>query len=171
MTDRIIQVGDDAYGNGTFGPIPVGTKLRVSVFDIEETVTGPNAKNPGSPQFVFTAKVLDDFPFTYVDPDSGEESEQNAKGREIRYNYITLDPKAAGAWALVAFAEAVGWKTEKGKGVSVPVNLKEVQGTEFLAKIGQNKGQDGKMYNRVTGYAKVNPGTPVTPVTQSWETV
>jgi len=155
---RVIAVGDDAYGTGKFYPIPVGAKVRVSVFDIEEGVTGPNSAKPGSPQFVFTAKVVEDYEFSGVDEDTYEEFTANAKGREIRYNYISLDPDAKGAWALAAFAEAVGWPSEKGKGVEVPDNVKEVLGTEFIAKIGQNKGQDGNIYNRVTGYAKAKLG-------------
>lgn len=155
---RVIAVNADAYGNGKFYPIPVGSKVRVAVFEIEETVTGPNSKVPGTPQFVFTAKVVEDFEFTAFDEDTGAEVTQNAKGREIKYNYISLDPNAAGAWALVAFADAVGWPTDKEKGVSLPDNLKEVLGTEFTAKIGQNKGQDGNVYNRVTGYSKIRAG-------------
>jgi hypothetical protein len=145
----VIQVNEKAFeGQGEYEPIPVGTKLRVSVFDIDKTVTGPNSTNPGKDQFVFTAKVT-------------EEGAYN--GREIRYNYIPLYPEAGNAWSLVAFAEAVGWKTEKGKGVDVPENLKSVLGTEFLAKIGQTNSQKinpatDKPYvnNRVTGYAKLS---------------
>jgi hypothetical protein len=155
---RVIKVGEDAYGNGEFAPIPVGTKLKVAVYDIEESVTGPNSQKPGTPQFMFTAKVTDDF--QWVDPEKGP---QNAKGREIRYNYITLDPDAKGAWALVAFANAVGWPTKDG--VELPDNLKDVLGTEFVAKIGQTQSQKtdpntGKPYmnNRVTGYAKIKSG-------------
>ena len=166
MADRVIQVGDDAYGSGVFHPIPIGARLRVSVFDIEETVTGPNSKKPGSPQFVFTAKVVEDYEFSGVDPDTGVSYTENAKGREIRYNYISLDPAAAGAWALVAFAEAVGWKTAKGEGVTVPENLKTVLGTEFIAKIGQSNGQDGNVYNRVTGYQKAKVGGGGVPETK-----
>lgn len=144
---RVIKVGESAFSSD-FTPIPVGTKLKVSVFDITEGVTGPNSQNPGSPQFVFTAKVTEEGEFA---------------GREIRYNYISLDPNAKGAWALVAFAEAVGWPTEKGQGVSVPDDLTEVLGTEFIAKIGQTTGQDGNIYNRVTGYAPLRKGGGGTP--------
>lgn len=145
---RVIKVGEDAFGSD-FTPIPVGSKLKVSVFDIKEGVTGPNSQNPGSPQFVFTAKVTEEGEFA---------------GREIRYNYISLDPKAKGAWALVAFAESVGWPTSKENGVELPDDLTEVLGTEFIAKIGQTTGQDGNTYNRVTGYAPLRKGgVPATP--------
>lgn len=158
----IIPVGDDAFGNGSYEPIPVGTKLRVSVFEIEKT-TVQNGDNAGQPQFVFTAKVTEDGAF---------------KGREIKYNYVPLYAAAKNAWSLVAFAEAVGWKTEKGAGVDVPDNLAEVLGTEFIAKIGQTNSQKtnpetGQPYvnNRVTGYQKVKgDGAPSTPSTEppSW---
>jgi len=144
---RVIQVNPDAFGDGEFEPIPTGTKIKVAVFDIEEGVTGPNSQKPGTPQFVFTAKVTEDGPY---------------KGREIRYNYITLDPNAKGAWALVAFAEAVGWRTSKDKGVELPDDLRDVLGTEFVARIGQVNSQKvnpttGQPYvnNRVTGYQKL----------------
>jgi hypothetical protein len=143
----IIKVNEDAFG-GDFEPIPVGTKLQVSIFDIEDTVTGPNSKNPGQRQAVFTAKVTEDGQY---------------KGREIRYNYIPLYADAGNAWALVAFAEAVGWKTEKGKGVDVPDRLNGLLGVEFIAKIGQSASQKINentglpyMNNRVTGYAKLS---------------
>lgn len=175
MADRVITVGDEALGNsGSFAPIPTGTKLRVAVYDIEESVSGPNSKKPGSAQFVFNAKVTEDY--TWVDPEKGP---QNAKGRELRYNYIPLDPGAGNAWALVAFAEAVGWKVDPtAKSVSVPGNLREVLGTEFIAKIGQTQSQKtdpatGEPYvnNRVTGYAKVKSGGGggiTEPATKNW---
>jgi len=171
---RTIAVNKEAFGNGTFLPIPVGSKVKVSVFEIKEGVTGPNSKKPGTPQFEFTAKVTDDFEFTGVDPDTGAVLTQNARGREIRYNYIPLDENAGNAWALVAFAEAVGWEVSKETGVAVPVDLTEVLGTEFIAKIGQNKGQDGKTYNRVTGYQHLSKApkggsTPATPAAKSWD--
>lgn len=169
---RVITVGDDAVGSGSFEPIPVGTKLKVALFDIKEGVTGPNSKKPGSPQFEFTVKVTEDGQF---------------KGREIRYNYITLDPAAAGAWALAAFSEAVGWKVtkaEEGEGwnVELPDNLTDALGTEFIAKIGQTSNpakvnpETGKPYvnNRVTGYAKLKAGAglPAKPdAAQTWGSV
>lgn len=166
---RIIGVGDEAFSGGEFAPIPAGTKLRVSVFDVKETVTGENSKTPGQPQFVFTAKVQDEF--EWVDPERGP---QRAKGREIRYNYIPLFKGAGNAWALVSFAEAVGWKTDSKTGnVEVPDNLSDVLGVEFIAKIGAQAGQDGKVYNRVTGYAKLGgktsgSATAEAPAKKSW---
>lgn len=167
---RVIRVGDDAVSSGDFEPIPVGTKLKVALFDIEET-TVKSGENAGKPQFVFTAKVTEDGQY---------------KGREIRYNYITLDPSAKGAWALAAFAEAVGWKVTKNDGgegwnVELPDNLSDALGTEFTAKIGQTNSQKvnpntGKPYvnNRVTGYAKLKAGgsTPAAPsAEQTWGSV
>lgn len=150
---RIIPVGDDAF-SGDFSPIVAGTKLKVAVFDITEGVSGPNSKTPGSPQFVYTAKVTDDTEVQFQDGKVG-----SAKGREIRYNYVTLNPNSAAAWQLTAFASAVGWEAEKGKGVSVPDNLSDVLGTEFVAKIGVQTGQDGNVYNRISGYAKLGSST------------
>jgi hypothetical protein len=150
---RVISVGNEAFQGGTFTPIPTGTKLRMSVFDIQETV----GKTSGKPQFVFTAKVT-------------EEGEY--KGREIRYNYITLDGTAKNAWALVAFAEAVGWPTDPKKGVEVPDSLNDVLGTEFIGKVGISTDQNDpeKKYNRVTGYTKVG-GAAAKKATQPTEAV
>lgn len=143
---RVISVGNEAFQGGNFTPIPTGTKLRMSVFDIQETV----GKSSGKPQFVFTAKVTEDGEY---------------KGREIRYNYITLDGAAKNAWALVAFAEAVGWPTDKNKGVEVPDNLNDVLGTEFVGKVGISTDQNDpeKKYNRVTGYSKIGKGGATPP--------
>ncbi len=162
---RVIRVNDDAFSEqtGDWEPIPVGTKLKSTVFDIKESVTGPNAKNPGAPQFMFTAKVTEDGPY---------------KGREVAYNYIPLDPEAGNAWALTAFAEAVGWPSEKGVGVTVPDDLTEVLGTEFVAKFGQQASQKineatGKPYinNRVTGYQHISKAVskPVAGEKVGWE--
>lgn len=174
MAGRVITVGEESFGNnGSFAPIPNNTKLKVSVYDIEEGVSGPNSKKPGAPQFVFNAKVTEDY--SWVDPEKGP---QNAKGRELRYNYIPLDAGAGNAWALVAFAEAVGWPVDaSNKSVTVPENLREVLGTEFVAKIGQTQSQKidpetGQPYvnNRVTGYAKVKAGGGgiTEPAVKSW---
>lgn len=162
---RVIKVGTEAFGNGSFEPIPVGTKLRVAVFDIKEGETGPNSKKPGSPQFEYTAKVVEDGPY---------------KGRELRYNYVPLDPEASNAWVLVAFAEAVGWKTSKEEGVEVPDDLSDVLGTEFLARIGQRTSQKidpetGKPYinNTIQGTQKIKEGGGGKPETPEdlWGTV
>lgn len=153
---RVIKVNEEAFGND-FEPIPVGAKLKVAVFDIKEGVTGPNSKNPGSPQFEYTAKVVEDGPY---------------KGRELRYNYVPLDPNSGNAWVLVAFAEAVGWPTSKEDGVSVPDDLSDVLGTEFVARIGQSASQKtnpetGKPYinNTIRGTQKLAKGgtTPKAP--------
>lgn len=148
---RSIGVDDKALeGTGDFQPIPDGAKLRVSVFDIEETKvkSGPNA---GKDQAVYTVKVVEDGEF---------------KGREVKYNYIPLFAGAKNGWVLTAFAEAVGWKVDKDtKVVEVPDNLKEVLGTEFIAKFGQVESEKinpntNKPYvnNRVTGTRKIRSG-------------
>lgn len=167
---RSIRVGADAVSSGNFEPIPVGTKLRMAVYEISEGVTGPNSKRPGTPQFVFTAKVTE---------------EGQYKGRELKYNYVTLDPTADNAWALAAFAEAVGWPVTKIEGsddwsVEVPDNLSDVLGTEFIGRVGQTNSQKineatGKPYvnNNVRGYAPLKAGAPAPKPTeqQTWDSV
>lgn len=162
---RSIGVDDKALeGSGDFTPIPEGTKVRVSIFDIEET-TVKRGDNAGKPQFVYTAKVVEDGEF---------------KGREIRYNYVPLFAGAKNGWTLTAFAEAVGWKVDKEtKTVEVPDNLKEVLGTEVIAKIGTTESDKvnpdtGKPYinNRVTGVRKIKAGGGggiTEPSTKGWE--
>ncbi len=149
---RSIGVDDKALeGTGDYQPIPEGTKLKVSIFEIKEGVTGPNSKNPGKPQFEYTAKVTEDGEF---------------KGRELRYNYVPLFAGATNGWVLTAFAEAVGWKIDKDtKTVEVPDDLTEVLGTEVIAKIGQRESQKinpntNKPYinNTVTGVRKIRSG-------------
>lgn len=152
-----VKVNEKAFETNEFHPIPVGSKVKVSVFDIKEGVTGPNSKSPGMKQFVYTAKITEDFEFPWSD-DQGNSGTQNAKGREIRFNYIPLDPNAGNAWALVAFAEAVGWAASKEQGVDVPDDLTDVLGTEFIATIRQSKGQDGKTYNQIGSTAKIGKG-------------
>ena len=133
---RVIAVGQAAVEQaGDFEPIPSGTRLKVSVYDITEGVAGPNSKNPGSPQFNWTAKVTE---------------EGKYQGREIRYTYVPLDPNVGHAWNLAQFAKAVGWKIDDNGGVHVPDNLNEVLGTEVLAKISQTaKDDQGRIFNRV----------------------
>jgi len=161
---RSIGVDDKALeGNGDYAPIPTDAKLRVSIFDIEET-TVKNGDNKGKPQFTYTAKVVEDGEF---------------KGREIRYNYVPLFAGAKNGWTLTAFAEAVGWKVDKEtKTVEVPDNLKEVLGTEVIAKIGQTESQKinpetNKPYinNRVTGVRKIKSGGGITEpaVKKGWD--
>lgn len=146
---RVIQVGTEDFGNTEFKNIPVGTKLRASVFDIEETTS-----KEGKPQFVWTAKVTEDGEF---------------KGREIRYNYVPLHDGATNKWVLVSFAEAVGWPTSPDKGVEVPDNLRDVLGTEILITVGERtNNQTGVVYNRVTRTAKIKAGGETPKAKKSW---
>lgn len=162
---RTIGVGDEAFGGGNFTPIPVGTKIKVSVFEIEET-TVKNGENAGKPQFVWTAKVTEEGPF---------------QGRELRYNYVPLFAGAKNEFVLVTFAEAVGWKAAKGSGVEVPDDLNDVLGTELIVKVGQRTDPDKTnddgtpvIYNTVRGTFPLGKGggTPAaeTP-TQTWGSV
>lgn len=135
---RVVNVGADATQRGEFKLIPVGTKVKVSVYEVDETVTGPNSKFPGEPQFVYTAKVTEEGEF---------------KGRELRYNYIPLHGKGNDGWKLATFADAVGWEVSDDGAIEVPDNLNEVLGTEFVARIGQQKSQKT---NPETGEPYVN---------------
>lgn len=161
---RNIGVDDKALeGTGDFQPIPEGTKLRVALFDIEETKV-QNGENKGKDQAMYTVKVVEDGEF---------------KGREVKYNYVPLFSGAKNGWVLTSFAEAVGWKVDKDtKNVEVPDNLKDALGTEFIAKFGQVESQKinpntGKPYinNRVTGTRKIRSGGAITePAAQkSWD--
>lgn len=149
---RSIGVDDKALeGTGDFQPIPNGAKLRVSVFEIEETVINKEGENKGKPQFVYTVKVTEDGEF---------------KGREVKYNYVPLFAGAKNGWVLTAFAEAVGWKVDKDtKTVEVPDNLTDVLGTEFIAKFSQRESTKlnpatNKPYinNQVSGTRKIRAG-------------
>ena len=147
---RSIAVNPEALAGGDFTPIPNGTKLRVSVYDIEEgkVKNGPNA---GKDQAMFTVKVTEDGPY---------------KGREIKYNYIPLFAGAGNAWFLAAFAAAVGWPIDKEtNAIEIPDNLKDVVGTEFIAVIRETESQKinpdtGKPYinNQVNGARKIKSG-------------
>jgi hypothetical protein len=147
---RSIGVDDKALEGGNFEPIPDGTKLRVSLFEIEET-TVQNGDNKGKPQAMYTVKVTEDGPY---------------KGREVKYNYFPLFAGAKNGWVLTSFAEAVGWKVDKDtKVVEVPDNLADALGTEFIAKFGTTKStkvnpETGQPYinNRVTGTRKIKAG-------------
>lgn len=148
---RSVGVDDKALeGTGDFQPIPEGAKLRVSLYDIEETVVA-NGPNKGKEQAMYTVKVVEDGEF---------------KGREVKYNYVPLFSGATNGWVLTSFAEAVGWKVDKDtKTVELPDNLKDALGTEFIAKFGQTESQKvnpntGKPYinNRVTGTRKIKSG-------------
>ena len=134
---RNITVGKEHFNDGEFEPIPAGTKIKVSVYDVKEGVSGPNSKYPGKAQFEWTAKVTEDGPY---------------KGREIRYNYVPLDGTVPHAWNLTQFASAVGWPADPDTGVEVPDNLNDVLGTEIVAKIGQtdpNRDPEKRVFNRV----------------------
>lgn len=137
---RIIAVGEAAFENsGSFEAIPAGTRLKVSIYDVKEGVSGPNSKNPGSPQFEWTAKVTEEGKF---------------KGREIRYNYVPLDPNVGHAWNLYAFAEAVDWPITEGangkRNIELPDDLRALLGTEVLAKIGtRTPDGQGRVFNSV----------------------
>lgn len=134
---RIIAVGQAALGDGEFTPIPAGTRIKVSVYDVKEGVAGPNSKNPGSAQFEWTAKVTEEGQF---------------KGREIRYNYVPLDPNVGHAWNLAAFAKAVGWPIDDKGNVEVPDDLRDLLGTEILAKVGTtdpNRDEQKRVFNRI----------------------
>lgn len=162
---RSIGVDDKALeGSGSYEPIPDGTKLRVSIFDIEETKV-QNGENKGKDQAMYTVKVVEDGPY---------------KGREVKYNYFPLFAGAKNGWVLTAFAEAVGWKVDKDtKVVEIPDNLKEVLGTEVIAKFGTTESQKinpdtNKPYvnNRVTGVRKIRSGGGVgitEPAKASWD--
>lgn len=137
---RVINVGAEAVkGNGEFKLIPTGTKIKGTVYEIEETVTGPNSKHPGQPQFMWTFKVTEDGEF---------------KGREIRYNYVPLHNMGKDGFKLATFADAVGWAVDEETGaIEVPDNLNEVLGAEIVARVGQ---QTSNKVNETTGEKYVN---------------
>lgn len=128
---RTVVVDEKALEQGDYTPIPDNTKLRVVIYDIDET-TVKSGDNAGKPQAMYTVKVVEDGPY---------------KGREIQYNYVPLF-SGKNAWVLTAFAEAVGWKVDReAKSVEIPDNLKDVLGTEVIASF------------RTEESTKVNPNT------------
>lgn len=146
----VVQVGKVESAN--YEPIPTGTKLEVSVFDISK-VQVKTGENAGKDQLDVTVKVTEEGQYF---------------GREIRYNKLPLYAGKS-AWALTAFAEAVGWPTSKDEQghtlIDMPDNLQDVLGTKFIAKIGQtasnkNNPETGEPYinNRLTGYGKLGSG-------------
>lgn len=149
---RTIAVDEKALESGSFEPIPDGTKLRVVIYDIEET-TVKSGDNKGKPQAMYTVKVVEDGAY---------------KGREVQYNYVPLF-SGNNAWVLTAFAEAVGWKVDReNKSVEVPDNLKDVLGTEVIASFRTEPSQKlnpetGKPYinNRVKAVRKIRAGGEV----------
>lgn len=159
----MVKVGSESFGTGTYENIPVGTKLRMSVFDIDK-VKVAGGDNKGKDQFSVTFKVTEDGSY---------------KGREIRYNNIPLY-EGRGAWVLVTFAEAVGWDVDKASGgIDVPDNYKSVLGTELLVTVGERTSQTvdpntGKprVYNTAARYAKAGAAEdkPVA-VEASWSDV
>jgi hypothetical protein len=166
---RVINVGAEAAkGRGEFKLIPSGTKLKVAVYEVEETVTGPNAKvGPGKAQLVYTAKVT-------------EEGEW--KGREIRFNYVPLHGEGNDGWKLVTFADAVGWEADDEGNVQIPDNVTDILGVEFVARIGQSKSNKineatGEPYinNTVNGTLPLKSYKPKTPEAEkpkvSWDKV
>ena len=146
---RTVVVDEKALEGGDYTPIPDGTKLRVSIYDIDET-TVKSGENAGKPQAVYTVKVVEEGPY---------------KGREVQYNYVPLY-SGKSAWVLTAFAEAVGWKVDReSKSVEIPDNLKEVLGTEVVAAFRTEESQKvnpetGKPYlnNRVKAVRKIRGG-------------
>ena len=160
---RVIAVDEKALEQNDFSPIPDGTKLRVSIFVIEETKV-KSGDNAGKNQAMYTVKVVEDGPY---------------KGREVQYNYVPLY-SGKNAWVLTAFADAVGWKVDReSKSVEVPDNLKDVLGTEVIASFREEESQKinpatNKPYvnNRVKAVRKIRGegggggGTP--PAKKSW---
>ncbi len=138
---RVVNVGKDAVRSNEFKLIPTGTKIRVTLYEAEETKTGPNAKvGPGKDMLVYTAKVVEDGEF---------------KGRELRFNYVPLHGEGNDGWKLTTFAEAIGLEVTPDGEVSVPEGAEWNQylGKEFVARIGQQKSQK---INEATGEPYVN---------------
>lgn len=156
---REVVVNPDALG-GSFEPAPVGTKVIATVFDIEETVTGPNAKNAGKPQAVVTVKIQSDFKWLGSDG-----KPQSLKGREIRYNNVPLYGDGDNAWVLATFAEAVGWPVAENGAISIP-DTHELgpltNGKEIVVQLGVRAKQDdpSTKYNTVNRW--FGPGAATT---------
>jgi len=136
---RTINVGQDAFAGGDFKPIPTGTKLQASVYAIEETtVRSETSPNYGKPQLDVTFKITEPGEFN---------------GREIRYQKIPLYD-GTGAWKLVSFAEAVGWKAGAGEGVELPDNLQSVLGKGLIIKVNEDApNAKNQVFNSVGGFA------------------
>lgn len=138
---RVVNVGAEGLSRGEFKLIPTGTKIKVALYEVEETVTGQNAKvGPGKPQIVYTAKVTEEGEF---------------KGRELKYNYVPIHGLGADTWKLAAFAEAMGWAVSEDGAIEVPETheLSSYLGTEFVARVGQ---QTSQKINPETGAPYVN---------------
>lgn len=181
---RVLTTATENLGTGGFfPPIPTGSKLEATIFDIVEGVTGPNSKKPGTPQFNYTAKITQDFEYEAINPATGAVGRYNAAGREIRFNYVPLDATANNAWNLYAFGEAVGWKIEEGtdangkptKSIEVPDNLNDVLGTKVTIQVGVSSYEkDGETFvnNRVSRITKAGKSAAA-PATQaaSWDSL
>lgn len=138
---RVVNVGAEAVKGGDFKLIPTGTKIKVALYEVEETVTGPNAKvGPGKPQLVYTAKVTEEGEF---------------KGRELRYNYVPLHGEGNDGWKLATFADAIGLPVSEEGEIELPDEGEFVKylGTEFVARVGQSKSQK---INDATGEPYIN---------------
>ena len=153
---RVINVGSEAYKGGDIKPIPHGTKVQATVYAIEE-VAVKSGDNAGKPQLDVTFKV--------------QAPGESYNGREIRFQKIPLYDSPA-AWKLVTFAEAVGWKAENGKGVTIPDNLQEVLGTQLTIKVNEDApNQKKQVFNSVGGYAKADTtggSVPAATAAPSW---
>jgi hypothetical protein len=138
---RVINVGEEAYKGGSFEPIPVGEKVVATVYAIEE-VQVKSGNNAGKPQLDVTFKI--------------QGGQYN--GREIRFQKIPLYDGPA-AWKLVTFAESVGWPTKPS--VTLPDNLQSVLGTPLVVKVGQQEDANKRIWNTVTGFAKLDDSSQV----------
>lgn len=161
---RVVGVGTEALSSGGFAPAPVGTRVKATVHEIEETTvkSGPNA---GKPQGVVSVKVQQDFIFN--GPDG---KPQNLKGREIRYNNIPFYAGGNNEWVLGSFAQAVGWEVDEKGNISIPETdeLYQTQGREVVVKLGiRTNERDGNQYNTVAGWlpagAKTTPSAGGSP--------
>lgn len=131
---RSVSVGDGAYGGGEFQNIPEGTRLKLSVYAVEESTVQSEGENKGKSQLIFTFKVQD-----------GQYA-----GREIRYQRIPLYDGTT-AWRLVTFAKAIGLETKPT--VQLPDNNNELLGKTFIGQIGIGRpNSQGKQYNEVSRF-------------------
>lgn len=150
---RVINVGAEAVaGQGEFKLIPAGTKVKVALYEVEETTTGPNSKFPGEDQLMYTAKV----------------TEGEFKGRELRYNYVPLHGKGNDGWKLATFAEAIGLPVDTEGNVELPDvgGFNEYLGTEFVARVGQ---QASRKINPTTGQPYMNNTVTGTLPLKAWK--
>lgn len=149
---RTVTVNKDEI-KSDFELIPAKTRLKATIYEIDEKVTGPSSKNPGSEYFNYTAKITDD----------------QYTGREIKYNYVPLEPGAGAMRGLADFSRAVGWPVE-GSGSEVrfelPDDLSEVLGTEVMITVSVQKSnkldENGEPYlnNRVSRIESLRKAEP-----------